>query len=226
MKNYAIIVAGGKGSRMNSVVPKQFLLLEGIPVMMHTINAFYNSDTKPEIIVVLNIHLHKTWDDLCAEYAFTTPHTVVKGGAERFHSVKNGLKLIRGKAVVAVHDAVRPLVTTTLIDSSFLVALEKGNAVAGIKPTDSVRQYDLSGKTRALQRDELILIQTPQTFAADVLRKAYQEPFRNDFTDDASVVEFAGYEIHIIDGARENIKITQGADLDLAALYLKKRASE
>ncbi|TDO21026.1 2-C-methyl-D-erythritol 4-phosphate cytidylyltransferase [Pedobacter duraquae] len=226
MKNYAIIVAGGKGSRMNSAIPKQFMVLEGKPVMMHTIETFYKSAAQPEIIVVLNIHLHHTWDELCTKYGFEIPHTLVKGGAERFHSVKNGLKLIKGKACVAIHDAVRPLVSKSLIEQSFEAAAEKGNAVTGVTPTDSVRQLDGKGKTRSLQRAELMLIQTPQTFNIELLRKAYQEPFRNEFTDDASVVEFAGYDIHIIPGERENIKITQGADLELAALYLKKKASE
>jgi len=226
MKNYAIIVAGGKGSRMNSAVPKQFLILEGKPVMMHTITAFHKSEAQPEIIVVLNIHLHHAWEALCREYNFQVPHSVVKGGEERFHSVKNGLKLIKGKAIVAIHDAVRPLVTTALIDQSFRTAAEKGNAVTGVTPTDSVRQINALGGTKALQRAELMLIQTPQTFTMDILKKSYQEAFRNDFTDDASVVEFAGHEIHVIAGERENIKITQGADLELAALYLKKRASE
>ncbi|WP_316789258.1 2-C-methyl-D-erythritol 4-phosphate cytidylyltransferase [Pedobacter frigoris] len=223
MKHYAIIVAGGSGNRMKSTVAKQFLLLNGMPVLMHTIQAFYKCVLNPEIILVLNIHQHSYWEELCQTYNFNIPHQVVKGGEQRFHSVKNGLKYIKGKGVVAVHDAVRPLISTDLIERSYKQAAQEGNCVLGISPTDSVRRIINPHKTEALNRNDLLLIQTPQTFDVDLLKKAYQKPYRNDFTDDASVVEYSGFEINIIEGERENIKITFQEDLEIASIFLKKK---
>lgn len=222
MKYYAIVVAGGSGSRMQSSIAKQFLLLDGKPVLMHTIAAFDNCVLRPEILLVLNIHQHQYWEELCQTYDFEIPHQVIKGGEQRFHSVKNGLKAIKGNGIVAVHDAVRPLVSPALILKSFQVADECGNCVVGIKPTDSIRRILQDDKNEALNRNELALIQTPQTFRVDLLKKAYQIPFRNDFTDDASVAEYSGQKINLIEGERENIKITYPEDLDIAAFFLKK----
>lgn len=222
MKYYAIIVAGGSGSRMQSDLPKQFLLLDGKPILMHTLEAFANSELKPELILVLNIHQHQYWEELCKAQGFTIKHSVIKGGEQRFQSVKNGLKAIKGKGIVAIHDAVRPLVSADLILRSFRAAETNGNAVAGLKSTDSVRSINTEGKTEALNREHLLMIQTPQTFAIELLRKAYQQPFRNEFTDDASVVEYSGYPIHVIEGSRENLKITYPEDLEIAAIFLKK----
>jgi 2-C-methyl-D-erythritol 4-phosphate cytidylyltransferase len=226
MKYYAIIVAGGTGSRMKSQSPKQFLLLEGKPVLMHTLEAFYACSLNPEIILVLNIHQQHTWEELCQTYNFSIPHKVVNGGDERFYSVQNGLKGIKGPAIVAIHDAVRPLVSTELILNCFQKAEENGNAVVGVTPTDSVRRLINEEKTEALDRNKLVLIQTPQTFRIEQLKKAYLQPFRNEFTDDASVVERAGYPVHVIPGERENIKITYKEDLVIASLFLQKKASE
>jgi 2-C-methyl-D-erythritol 4-phosphate cytidylyltransferase len=222
MKYYAIIVAGGSGSRMQSDIAKQFLLLEGLPVLMHTIKAFSECSLTPHILLVLNIDLHKYWEELCLQYGFNIQHEVVNGGSQRFYSVKNGLKAIKGKGIVAVHDAVRPLVSTELISKSYQVAEEAGNCVVGITPTDSVRRISEGGKSEALSRNELALIQTPQTFDIDLLRKAYQTPFRNDFTDDASVVEYSGVSINLIEGERQNIKITYPEDLEIASILMKK----
>lgn len=222
MKYYAIIVAGGSGSRMQSEIAKQFMLLDGKPILMHTLEAFANTAQKPELLLVLNIHQHQYWEELCKTHSFNIKHLVVRGGAQRFHSVKNGLKAIKGKGIVAIHDAVRPLVSAALISRSFLAATANGNAVAGIKATDSVRSINMEGKTEALNREQLLMIQTPQTFTTEILRKAYQQPFRNEFTDDASVVEYSGYEIHVIEGERENIKITYPEDLEIASILKKK----
>ena len=224
MKYYALIVAGGSGNRMQSAIAKQFLPLEGRPVLMHTLTAFHNCSLKPTLLLVLNIHQHAYWDELCAEYDFNIPHEVVKGGVQRFHSVKNGLKAIKGNGIVAIHDAVRPLVSSTLITRSFEVATEKGNCIPGVTPTDSIRKILPGDKSEALNRSELALVQTPQTFRIDLLRKAYQEPFRNDFTDDASVVQYSGVDIHLIEGERENLKLTYPEDMEIAALFLKKRS--
>lgn len=225
MKYYAIIVAGGSGNRMQQTLPKQFILLDGKPILMHTIEAFAQCSLRPEIYLVLSPQQQSYWQSLCETQQFTIPHRIVNGGEQRFHSVKNGLDLIEGPGIVAIHDAVRPLVSAKLITQAFQVAEQKGNAVAGIAPTDSVRKILSAEKTEALNRDDLVLIQTPQTFDADILRKAYEQPYTPFFTDDASVVESAGYPIHIIDGERENIKITYPLDLEIASLYLKKKGS-
>lgn len=222
MKYYAIIVAGGAGSRMQSAVAKQFLLLDERPVLMHTIAAFSNCRLNPQILLVLNIDQHKYWEELCLKYNFDIPHQVVNGGIQRYHSVKNGLKAVKGKGIAAIHDAVRPLISAELILKSYQVAEQMGNCVVGIKPTDSVRRAINEGKSEALNRDELRLIQTPQTFDISVLRKAYQAPYRNEFTDDASVAEFAGVNINLIQGERENIKITYPEDLEIASIYIKR----
>lgn len=222
MNHYAIIVAGGSGSRMQSNIPKQFLLLNGKPVLMHTIAAFSKCIYTPQILLVLNIDQHKYWEELCLKYNFTIPHQVIKGGMQRYHSVKNGLKAIKGKGIVAIHDAVRPLVSSALITKSYQTAQETGNCVIGIPPTDSVRRTLEDGKSEALSRNQLALIQTPQTFDVNLLKKAYQTPYRNEFTDDASVAEYAGYKINLIAGERENIKITYPEDLEIASILIKK----
>jgi 2-C-methyl-D-erythritol 4-phosphate cytidylyltransferase len=224
MKYYAIIVAGGSGSRMRTTIAKQFLLLEGKPILMHTLEIFHKCNLQPEILLVLNIHEHHHWEQLCEQYNFKVPHQVIKGGEQRFHSVMNGLKATKGKSIIAVHDAVRPLLSTNLIEHSFKTAEEKGTAVAAIHPTDSVRSLK-GDKNEALNRDEIYLIQTPQAFQSDLLKKAYKQPYRNSYTDDASVVEQAGYKIHLIEGERENIKITHPFDLEIASMYMHKKSS-
>jgi 2-C-methyl-D-erythritol 4-phosphate cytidylyltransferase len=224
MKYYAIIVAGGSGTRMKTEQAKQFLLLDDLPILMHTINAFHQCDVNPEIVLVLNIDQHQYWTDLCTKYNFSVPHQLVKGGEQRYHSVKNGLKEIKGSGIVAVHDAVRPLVSASLIAKSFEVAEAAGNAVAAIQPVDSIRMTQAT-YTRAINREDVFLIQTPQTFQLAQLKKAYEQPYRNGFTDDASVVEMAGYEIQLIEGERENLKITYPIDLELASLLLQKKGS-
>lgn len=226
MKYFAIIVAGGSGTRMNAALPKQFLPLNGRPILMHTIAAFQRCTFKPEIILVLNIDQHQYWEALCKEHGFDIPHQLVSGGQERFHSVSNGLKAIKGEGIVAVHDAVRPLISPELIRKCFEAAAEKGNAVVGVQPTDSIRRIDANGRSEAINRNMVALIQTPQVFDSKMLRKAYQQPFRNDFTDDASVIEHMGTSIHLIAGERSNIKITFAEDLEIAKYYLTKKASE
>ncbi|QNK63564.1 2-C-methyl-D-erythritol 4-phosphate cytidylyltransferase [Pedobacter sp. PAMC26386] len=223
MKYYAIIVAGGKGNRMNQAIAKQFLELDGKPILMHTLEAFHQCILNPEIILVLNIHQHLFWEELCVQHHFKIPHQVIKGGQERFDSVRNGLKPIKGKAIVAIHDAVRPLVTAELIHQSYQMAEEKGNAIAAIQPVDSIRIKRDGQDSEALNRDELFLIQTPQTFQIEQLKKAYLQPYRNEFTDDASVVERAGFSINLLPGERSNIKITYTQDLEMASFLLKKK---
>ena len=221
MKYYAIIVGGGSGKRMQNNIAKQFLLLKQKPVLMHTISAFAACPFKPEIILVLHPDLHQYWDELCLKYNFTTPHLLINGGEQRFHSVRNGLLAIKGEGIVAVHDAVRPLVSNNLICKTYEVALEFGNAVACIKPSDSVRKLTSATESKIVNRDDLVLIQTPQTFEISQLRKGYQQHYKSKFTDDASVVEKAGFAINLIEGERNNLKITYPEDLELANLLIK-----
>lgn len=204
---------------MLSEVPKQFMLLRGRPVLMHTIEAFDKSDYNPEIIVVLNVDFHQYWENLCLLHNFSIPHKLVKGGTQRFDSVKNGIKAIKTRAIVAIHDAVRPLLSKQLIDRTFEEAERSGNAVAAIKSRDSVRQ-NTGTHTIPLDREEIYLIQTPQTFSSEILKKAYTQEYRNEFTDDASVAEKLGIKINLIDGETRNFKITFPEDIRLAEIYL------
>jgi len=220
MKYYAIIVAGGSGNRMQTETPKQFLLLKNLPVLMHTIKAFAASDTQPKILLVLNKDQQAYWTRLCKEFNFHIPHQVIDGGTERFYSVKNAVYTIEEDSYVAVHDAVRPLVSKTLIDNCFAEAAKQGNVIAAVQSSDSVRLLH-DKKTSALKRDEIYLVQTPQTFKLNILKEAYNQEFDPHFTDDASVVESVGYEINIIEGERGNIKITYPIDLELAELLLR-----
>ena len=223
---YTIIVAGGSGSRMQSAIPKQFLLLNGLPVLMHTIQAFYNSQSKPQIILVIPADSHVYWNDLCEEHNFTIPHQLVNGGNTRFNSVKNGLAIIpdNDNAVVAVQDAVRPLTSVEIIDGAYQQAIQIGNAVTAVKSRDSIRQVK-SNISASLLRDEIYLVQTPQTFQYSQLKRAYEQDYNEGFTDDASVVEATGEHIYIIEGNYKNIKITFPEDIAIAELLLKQRDS-
>lgn len=221
MKYYAIIVGGGSGKRMQNSIPKHFLLLKNKPILMHTISVFATSIFQPEIIIVLHSDLHQYWKDLCIKYNFNIPHVLINGGEQRFHSVRNGLISIKEDGIVAIHDAVRPLVSTKLISRLFEEAANNGNAIAAIKPSDSIRQVISENESKVVNREELVLIQTPQTFKIEQLRLSYQQPYQIKFTDDASVVEEGGFKINLIEGERNNIKITYPEDLELANLLIK-----
>ncbi|MGY3211608.1 2-C-methyl-D-erythritol 4-phosphate cytidylyltransferase [Mucilaginibacter sp. HD30] len=221
--HYAIIVAGGSGTRMGSVMPKQFLSLNSLPVLMHTLLAFHNSTLKPRLILALHADFHDYWKQLCNTHNFNIPHALVKGGETRFHSVKAAFETITDmNSLIAVHDAVRPLTLSTLIDAAYNQAERDGNAVVAVKSRDSVRQIN-GGKSLALKREDIYLVQTPQTFQFDQLRSAYLQPYNDAFTDDASVVEAAGFDIHLIEGDHQNIKITFPEDIAIAELILKNR---
>jgi 2-C-methyl-D-erythritol 4-phosphate cytidylyltransferase len=220
-RNYAIIVAGGSGTRMGGDVPKQFLLLKGKPVLMYAIEAFHRSGIRPQIIVVLHADYHTHWGDLCGEYNFSVPHQLVRGGETRFHSVKNGLDVIPDNAasLIAVHDAARPLTSAAIIEKSYKDAFKYGNAITAVKSRDSIRQKK-DKVSVSLLRDEIYLVQTPQTFQSGQLKKAYQQAYTDKFTDDASVVEQTGVPIHIVEGSYQNIKITFPEDITIAELLL------
>ena len=224
MKRYAIIVAGGSGSRFGSNTPKQFLSLSGKPVLMHTIDKFA-ALAGVEIIVVLPAAFVGWWHDLCAEYGFATEHRVVVGGANRFDSVKNAIVTISVQPgdTIAVHDGVRPLASTELIASAFACAEEKGSAIPVVAVTDSIRRVlDGNGSSEPLSRESLRAVQTPQVFDAVALRSAYNAEYSPFYTDDASVLEHNGGVIHMIDGEVTNIKITHPDDLTIAEMLMKR----
>ncbi len=215
MKAYAIIVAGGKGLRMGGDVPKQFLPINGKPILMHTIEAFRKALDGIEIILVLPADQHEYWQKLCQDYNFCSPELIAKGGETRFHSVKNGLALLPDDedAVVGIHDGVRPFVSKETIQRCYATAAG-GRAVVPVVPVvETIRQILPDGKSITKPRDEYRLVQTPQTFPLVMLKKAYEQPYSETFTDDASVVEAMGEEILMVEGNRENIKITTPSDL-------------
>ena len=219
MKHFAIIVAGGVGRRVNAEIPKQFLLLDAEPVLFHTLRAFHSSRHQPKLIVVLPEDQIKVWNELCVMHDFQLIHTIVSGGKERFHSVKNGLEKVSIPSIVAVHDGARPLVSAELIDKTFDVCAEKGNAIPTISSTDSIRYVG-----EVIRRDKVLLIQTPQVFDSAALKTAYEQTFSDLFTDDSSVYEKSGNTLHFIEGEKRNIKITFSEDVLLAEYYLKNNA--
>jgi len=222
MQEFVIIVAGGKGTRMKSEVPKQFLYVNGMPVLMHTIMAFRKYSADINIILVLPEDQFSFWNQLCMEHAFKVNYTLVNGGETRFHSVKNGLGSITvNEGIVAVHDGVRPLIDKEIIKNSFLAAEKLGTAVTCVNLKDSIRFTDQNGSNKAMERTNFRLIQTPQTFRLEWMRKAFSVDYNTGFTDCASVLEAAGYSIHLIEGAYENIKITTPEDLTWAQILLK-----
>lgn len=222
MKEYALIVAGGKGTRIKGPTPKQFLELNGLPVLMHTLNAFNRYSQNLHIILVLPSDDMDRWRDLCEKYQFKVPHTLATGGDTRFQSVKSGLARIEGDGLVAIHDGVRPLVDADIIGASFRLAAVHKTAVAAVRLKDSIRVTD-QDTTRAADRSRFRLIQTPQTFGVALIRQAYEMREDPSLTDDASVAERAGHTISLFEGSYENIKITTPEDLVIAAALLNGR---
>ena len=215
MEKYVIIVAGGSGKRMGGEMPKQFLLVAGKPILMHTVEAFARADEGFKFILVLPEAHFSTWNSLVAEYNFNIPVTLVAGGAERFFSVKNALAHVPNGALVAVHDGVRPFASKETILEAFAVAAEKGSAVPVIDEVDSLRRVQ-AGESQAVNRSEYKRVQTPQVFQSTILQEAYNQEFSSLFTDDASVVESIGETITLTTGNVENIKITTPHELLLA----------
>ena len=217
MTKYAIIVAGGKGTRFGSDMPKQFLPLKGIPVLMHTIAKF--KSCKTQIIVVLPESQISIWKELCVTHIFNIPHTIIAGGHTRFHSVKNALDSISPSEddLIAVHDGVRPLVSTSIINEAYDTASIHNSAIPATDVTDTIRQFNNDGTASAtLNRASLKAVQTPQTFKAELLKRAYSLPYTDTFTDDASVVEATGHQVTLTKGDPKNIKITHAIDLIIA----------
>ena len=246
MTDYAIILAGGKGLRMGSDIPKQFLPIGGMPVLMHTIRRFRAYSDKLNIILVLPKEQHDYWAELCRQYHFEERYMVTTGGATRFHSIQNGLKLIPDDAegVVAVHDGVRPFPSIEVIGRCFEAARTSGAAIPVVPVVETLRQILPTQDPAApipvtmpsqgsvsrcvtappsvtVPRDDYRLVQTPQAFDIQLHKQAYRQPYSDSFTDDASVVEHFGHAITLVEGNRENIKITTPFDIVVASALIQ-----
>lgn len=222
MRKFAVIVAGGSGSRMGSETPKQFLTLNDEPVLVHTIRAFQEAYSDITIILVLPVDHMDTGKRILDEYLPGVEVKFVKGGITRFDSVKNGIRAAGDDAVIFVHDAVRCLVSVSLIQRCYEKAVETGSAIPVIPVKDSIRRITPEG-SEAVNREELRAVQTPQTFIAGILKKAFEQPYQQGFTDEASVIENQGGKITLVEGEETNIKITYPSDLLLAEQFLRNR---
>lgn len=234
-RKYAIIVAGGTGKRMEAGAPKQFLIIASKPMVMHAMEAFYKYDQETRLILVLPRHLYTqtpdhpitrtpenfpSWFALCKQYDFHIPHEVVPGGNERFHSVSHGLEMLKGEGLIAIHDAARPAISQDLISRSFQIAGIHGAAVPVIPVQETIRKIHRD-KSTAIDRKDLFLVQTPQTFTLPLIQKAYRQPYIPSFTDDAAVAEAMGINVHYFEGEKTNIKVTFPEDLKMAEKYMR-----
>lgn len=221
--NYIVIVAGGKGMRMGADIPKQFIPIGGKPVLMHTLERFFACDGELKIILVLPHEQQAYWRQLCRDCAFNIPHTIVDGGETRFESSRKGLQAIPLDAagLVGIHDGVRPFVSEAVIKRCFEAADESKAAIPVLPVTDTLRHVDRNGVGRNVLRNDYRIVQTPQVFDIGLLRKAFGQPYQDSFTDEASVVESLGYTVEMVEGNRENIKLTTPFDLTLAEAMLK-----
>ena len=233
MKRHVVIVAGGRGVRMGADRPKQFLEIGGKPILRHTIERFLAFDPAIEIILVLPRDQRDYWRDYCRENGFLERYSMVSGGITRFHSVQNALEYVKSDGIVAVHDGVRPFASAELIRRTFDAAREHGAAIPVVPVVETVRQIlpSLTGEgpgegpapsSLTVDRSLYRLVQTPQTFQLPLLLRAYEQPYTEAFTDDASVVEALGHPITLVEGNRENIKITTPFDLRIAEALLAK----
>jgi len=219
-----IIVAGGKGTRMNATLPKQFMELNAMPVLYYSLNAFYSTYPTIQIILVLAANQIETWMQLTEKYSIKIPHTIISGGEERYFSVKNGLKAVSDNCtLVGIHDAVRPLVNQNTITTCYNTAVQYNSAIPYVSSTDSVRLLS-NQSSEIIDRNKVALIQTPQVFNFQQLLHAYNTVvFSTELTDDASVFEKSGKQITLVPGNRENIKITTPMDLLIAQLIIQNQ---
>jgi len=223
MDKFAIIVAGGSGTRMAAPISKQYLEMGGIPILMHTLKAFHDADKEMELILVIPAQDFGFWENLCEKYAFDIKHRVVAGGNSRFQSVKNGLNAIASSdGLVAIHDGVRPFVKGEVIKESFTQAQNFGSAIAVIPLKDSLRKLNDKGESVFQERQYFRLVQTPQTFRLSKIKKAFEVQELHHFTDDATVYEHQGWQVHLISGNPENIKITTPEDMEYASYLMEK----
>ena len=214
MQKAVVIVAGGAGLRMGAELPKQFLQLGGLPILFRTLQRFFEYSEKLQLIVVAPSNHFETIQDLIKQFQFNIPFQLTEGGATRFLSVKNGLALVEAQ-LVGIHDAVRPLVSKKTIQTAFETANYKGNAIPTVPVVDSLREVTEQNNI-AVNRDSFKIIQTPQVFNTELIKKAFAAAKGDNFSDDATVLENYGHSINLTEGNRENIKITTPADLKIA----------
>ena len=219
MKKYVIIVAGGKGLRMGSDLPKQFLPMGDKPVLMHTLEVFRRYDETLQIIVVLPREQQDFWKQLCQKHSFAVEHTFADGGETRFYSVKNGLALLQEPGLVGVHDGVRPFVSVEVIRRWYDLAKVQKAVIPVVDVVETLRHLTDAG-SETVSRNDYKLVQTPQVFDVELLKQAYAQEFTPFFTDDASVVEAMGMPVYLAEGNRENIKITTPFDLKVGSALL------
>ena len=225
MKKTAIIVAGGTGQRMGTALPKQFLAIEGKSILLHTIDQFVSAFSDINFVIVLPADYIHEGQNLIAASGLSQSFQFVAGGDTRFQSVKNGLAQADPASIVFVHDAVRCLLTPDLIQRCYQQAVEKGSAIPAVSSTDTIRITE-GTKHHVVDRANVMMIQTPQTFNAAILKKAFEQAYQPSFTDEANVLEASGKEVYLIEGEHENIKITRPLDLAIAEYILAKRASK
>ena len=214
-----IITAGGIGKRMGSDIPKQFLEVSNLPILMHTINCFYTFDSTCQIIVTLPKSWIVFWNQLIEKHVYKVPHILVDGGIERYDSIKNALSVCTNE-IIGVHDGVRPLVSHETINRCIILANEKGSAIPTLPLKESLRKLE-ENSTISVDRKDYLNVQTPQFFKKNILIQAYKIPFHSGITDDASLVEEAGFNVEIALGNEENIKITSPFDLQIVNLFIK-----
>ncbi len=224
MSNYMIVVAGGKGTRMGSDIPKQFMLLDGKPILMHTLEQLHKAESDMKLIVVLPKEQQDYWRELCQKYDFSIEHQVADGGKTRFESSRNGLAMIpdEEEGLVGFHDGVRPFVSAETVRRCIEAAEEDYAAIPVMPVTSTLRFIDPRGGGSNVDRSMFREVQTPQIFDINLARQAFSQPYREQFTDDASVVESLGCHVSIVDGNRENIKITTPFDLIIAKAMVEK----
>jgi len=220
VNQYVIIVAGGAGTRMKAGQPKQFLPIAGKTILQHTLEAFHRYDPTFKYIIVLPKESIDFWKNHASMKKISIPHTIVEGGKERFYSVKNALDTLKGNGVVAIHDGVRPLVSKQTLKNCFEGVKKHGNAVPVIDVVESIRMLD-GDNSKPSSRSKIRIVQTPQCFELNRIKKAYAQDFSPEFTDDATVLEKTGEKINLVEGNRENIKITSPFDMKLAEFFMK-----
>ena len=220
MKKAVVIVAAGSGRRMGNKMPKQYLQIDGKPILVHTLDRFRHFDPRMEIVMVLAPAQIKWWEELAASYGFSRELKLTEGGPTRFDSVKNGLKQVDPDMLVGIHDAVRPLVSLGTLERSYNAALREGSGVPVIEMNESVRILDSRSGSAHMDRSRLRIVQTPQVFRSERIKQAYLQPYDPSFTDDASVYESVFGTVTLVEGNRENIKITTPLDLRLASLLM------
>ncbi|MEX2594784.1 MAG: 2-C-methyl-D-erythritol 4-phosphate cytidylyltransferase [Anditalea sp.] len=223
MRKFAIIVAGGSGTRMGASIPKQYLEIGGKPVLMHTLSSFYHNSIDINLILVIPGNDFEFWKKLCDQFDFSIAHKLVEGGSSRFQSVKNGLNSIsEAEGLVAIHDGVRPFVNQQVIERGFQEAQRFGSAIAVVPLKDSIRRLSKDGRSCFQKREYFRLVQTPQTFQLSKIKQAFEVAEESHFTDDATVFEHQGWQVNLIAGNAENIKITTPEDIGYAEFLIQK----